>query len=96
MVFAIILDTFAGLRKKDEDLRADMRNHCYVCGIHRSEFERRALNFVDHNSQEHNVRQLDVCICPRAVQLRHAVVVLLSPSVCECTVCRSCGATWSS
>eukprot|EP01062_Namystynia_karyoxenos_P061894 TRINITY_DN5461_c0_g1_i1.p1 TRINITY_DN5461_c0_g1~~TRINITY_DN5461_c0_g1_i1.p1 ORF type:complete len:566 (+),score=182.39 TRINITY_DN5461_c0_g1_i1:354-2051(+) len=55
IVFGIIVDTFAELRAHKELVEEDIRNKCFICGLDASEFERHAMGFQHHISDDHNL-----------------------------------------
>ena len=55
IVFVIIIETFAELREKTDELVNDKMNICFICEGHREEFEKKCKNFSNHVNKIHNV-----------------------------------------
>jgi hypothetical protein len=55
VVSGIIIDSFAELRAKKEEVRDDIVNTCFVCNIEREDFEQLNLPFIQHIKHEHNL-----------------------------------------
>ena len=53
IISGIIIDTFAGMREKAEDIREDDNTYCFICNIERERFEREGLDFVEHTTKDH-------------------------------------------
>lgn len=55
IIFGIVIDTFAQQRDKMKQKKEDMENVCFVCGIHRTVFDRQhPIGFEHHCDVEHN------------------------------------------
>jgi hypothetical protein len=55
MLFGIIIDSFGNLREKEWEIENDLNNNCLVCGITKTEFETKGLDFYYHVSLQHNI-----------------------------------------
>ncbi|KAI8924374.1 hypothetical protein BC831DRAFT_465922 [Entophlyctis helioformis] len=55
VIFGIIFDTFGQLRDERLTITEDMKNVCFICSIHASEFQRHAAGFEAHIKTDHNV-----------------------------------------
>uniref|UniRef100_A0A7S3B2S7 Ion transport domain-containing protein n=1 Tax=Haptolina ericina TaxID=156174 RepID=A0A7S3B2S7_9EUKA len=56
IIFGIVIDTFAQQRDLQKQIKEDMENVCFVCGIDRNTFDRKhALGFEHHREHEHNI-----------------------------------------
>lgn len=55
LIFGIILDQFGALRSEKESKEQILRDTCFVCGLHRSDFEKKNVKFDDHVKYEHNL-----------------------------------------
>ena len=55
IVFGIVIDTFAGLREKSNEIEHDIKNICFICGASRDEIEKINLNFKSHINGEHDI-----------------------------------------
>ncbi|KAI8801212.1 hypothetical protein BJ742DRAFT_877937 [Cladochytrium replicatum] len=55
VIFGIIFDTFGQLREEQQAVEEDLRNYCFICSIHASEFQRRTKGFEYHIRYEHNL-----------------------------------------
>ena len=55
IVSGIIIDSFAELRVKNQEIRDDIHNTCFVCDIDREDFEQLGLNFKAHLQNDHNM-----------------------------------------
>jgi len=53
-VFGIMLDTFAALREQNEETDDQLSNYCFICCLHRSEFNSQQ-EFVAHEEHQHNM-----------------------------------------
>lgn len=53
-VFGIMLDTFAALREQHDETDDQLSNYCFICCLHRSEFNSQQ-DFVAHEASEHNM-----------------------------------------
>lgn len=57
--FGIIIDTFGELRDSKAEREADAANRCFICGIDRFEYDKRAphgsVNFMMHRDEVHNM-----------------------------------------
>ena len=53
VIFGMIIDSFGDLRDQKNAYDEDRKNICFICGIERGEYERKA-NFDIHVKQEHN------------------------------------------
>ena len=57
LVSGIIIDAFAELRALNDWIRNDIQNVCFVCGMHREEFERLGLDFRRRSARARCVLQ---------------------------------------
>jgi hypothetical protein len=57
--FGIIIDTFGELRDTKAEKEADAANRCFICGVDRFEYDKRAphgsINFTVHRESDHNM-----------------------------------------
>ena len=51
----IIVDKFQDLREKNDELYEEKENVCFICSLHRSNFEIKGIDFEYHQQQEHNI-----------------------------------------
>ena len=51
----IIVDKFDELRESKKKLYEEKENVCFICSLHRSNFEIKGIRFKDHQLQEHNI-----------------------------------------
>ena len=51
----IIVDKFHDLREKNDELYEEKENVCFICSLHRSNFEIKGIDFEYHQKQEHNI-----------------------------------------
>ena len=52
---AIIVDKFDENRELNKKLYEEKENMCYICSIHRSNFEIKGIKFSQHREEEHNI-----------------------------------------
>ncbi|CAH8570449.1 unnamed protein product [Schistosoma intercalatum] len=55
LIFGVIVDTFAALRQEKQNSEELNKNHCCVCGLHRSAFDHSNTSFDEHVEVDHNV-----------------------------------------
>mmetsp|Transcript_1137 Transcript_1137/g.2746 ORF Transcript_1137/g.2746 Transcript_1137/m.2746 type:complete len:3258 (-) Transcript_1137:2504-12277(-) len=55
VIFGIIIDTFADLRDKRNEILKDIKETCFICGRSRFEFEVKHLSWKNHIYLEHNL-----------------------------------------
>nr|AAC61691.1 inositol 1,4,5-trisphosphate receptor [Panulirus argus] len=55
LIFGVIIDTFADLRSEKQNSEEILKNSCFICGLTRSSFDNKAVNFEDHIKREHNM-----------------------------------------
>ncbi|VDO59440.1 unnamed protein product [Schistosoma margrebowiei] len=55
LIFGVIVDTFAALRQEKQNSEELNKNHCCVCGLHRSAFDHSNTTFDEHVEVDHNV-----------------------------------------
>ena len=55
LIFGIIIDAFADLRDQRNEVKAEVKEKCFICGLTASTFESKKISFLDHVSREHNV-----------------------------------------
>jgi len=56
IIFGIIIDTFGELRSEADSIQEDIKNHCFICGMDRREFDRHSkFGFEYHTNIEHNL-----------------------------------------
>jgi hypothetical protein len=53
IVQGIMLDAFAGLREKNEELTNDKKNTCFICNMPREIMEKKGEKFKDHTENTH-------------------------------------------
>lgn len=53
VIFGMIIDAFGELRDQKTANENDKKNVCFICGVERSEYERKG-NFEEHVTREHN------------------------------------------
>ena len=51
----IIVDKFQDLRESNDELYEEKENVCFICSLHRSNFEIKGIDFEFHQQQEHNI-----------------------------------------
>ena len=51
----IIVDKFQDLREKNDELYEEKENVCFICSLHRSNFEIKGIDFEYHQQHEHNI-----------------------------------------
>ena len=51
----IIVDKFQDLREKNNELYEEKENVCFICSLHRSNFEIKGIDFEYHQQHEHNI-----------------------------------------
>ena len=57
IIFGIVIDTFAQQRDLQNQIKDNMENVCFICGIDRNSFDRKhPLGFEYHIKKEHNIR----------------------------------------
>ncbi len=57
IINGIIIDTFQDLREQEEERDDCKENMCYVCSNRRSRFEMCGLNYEEHISEEHSIKE---------------------------------------
>ncbi len=55
MIFGVIVQSFAELRKKKKKYENDKINRCFICHINRSTLEKNRINFLEHKNNTHNL-----------------------------------------
>ena len=56
IIFGIVIDTFAQQRDLQKQIKDDIDNVCFVCGIDRNTFDRKhPIGFEHHIRFEHNL-----------------------------------------
>ena len=55
VIFGIIIDTFADLRDKRNQIFKDMQQTCFICGVRNTIFDLQGNGFLTHYTMEHNV-----------------------------------------
>lgn len=58
IIFGVIIDTFAELRAKKDEIDRDISGKCFICGIERFEFDQlgeSGSGFEDHIKNDHNM-----------------------------------------
>lgn len=55
MINGVIVTTFSAIREESEKRDEDKENKCYICSIHKDEFEKRNVDFKNHKKKEHNI-----------------------------------------
>jgi len=55
VVSGIIIDAFAELRLKNNQIKDENANTCFICDIDREDFEQVGLNFKQHIKEDHNM-----------------------------------------
>ncbi|KAI6654157.1 Inositol 1,4,5-trisphosphate receptor 1 isoform [Oopsacas minuta] len=55
LILGVIVDTFANLRSIQSEQEDILNNSCFICGLKRSNFDKKAVKFEAHISKEHNV-----------------------------------------
>ncbi|XP_042229627.1 inositol 1,4,5-trisphosphate receptor-like isoform X17 [Homarus americanus] len=55
LIFGVIIDTFADLRSEKQNSEEILKNSCFICGLTRSSFDNKDVNFEDHIKREHNM-----------------------------------------
>ena len=55
IVNGIIVDTFQALREQNNEIDEEKYNVCFICSLHRSNFEIKGIDFEYHQNTEHNI-----------------------------------------
>eukprot|EP00347_Sterkiella_histriomuscorum_P015845 403355467 len=55
LIFGIIIDAFAEMRDKRNQIEQEVKEKCFICGNSRTIFESKKRSFLDHIMREHNV-----------------------------------------
>jgi len=55
IITGIIIDTFAELRSKQNEISDDILTRCFICSIDREIYDRHHLDFASHIRLEHNM-----------------------------------------
>lgn len=55
ILFGIIIETFAELRKKKNQEDFDRNNFCFICNLEKYHFLKTSLGFEHHYTHEHNL-----------------------------------------
>ena len=56
IIFGIVIDTFAQQRDLQNQIKDNMENVCFICGIDRNSFDRKHPHgFEYHKEREHNI-----------------------------------------
>lgn len=55
LVFGIIIDAFGSMRDDQKEVKENVVNYCFICGISKFVFDVKNKSFQDHISKEHNV-----------------------------------------
>lgn len=56
IIFGIVIDTFAQQRDLQKQIKENIENVCFVCGIDRNTFDRKhPIGFEHHRLIEHNI-----------------------------------------
>uniref|UniRef100_A0A7S3XT53 B30.2/SPRY domain-containing protein n=1 Tax=Heterosigma akashiwo TaxID=2829 RepID=A0A7S3XT53_HETAK len=55
IITGIIIDTFADMRQRQNEISDDMRNTCFICSLPREVFERHRIVFTNHLKRDHNM-----------------------------------------
>ena len=53
IIFGVIIDTFKVLKNKNERIKRELNNICFVCNLKRDQFENRQLDFDGHVALTH-------------------------------------------
>lgn len=53
IVSGIMLDSFASLREKTQELETDKSDFCYICNVSRERLEKKGLKFHEHTRKKH-------------------------------------------
>ena len=55
IINGIIVDTFQALREQNNQIDEEKTNVCFICSLHRSNFEIKGIDFDYHQQHEHNI-----------------------------------------
>ena len=56
MINGVIVSTFGKIREDSNQKEEDINNKCFICNIDRIEFEKKKVDFKDHQKYEHNLK----------------------------------------
>ena len=55
MMNGLIVTTFSQMREDSNQKEEDQKNRCFICNINRIEFQKKKIDFADHQKNEHNI-----------------------------------------
>ena len=55
VISGLIIDTFSEMRAESDEIEVDIRETCFICSLHRDEFEQLDISFLEHVKSEHNM-----------------------------------------
>lgn len=55
IINGIVVDTFQDLREKNSEQQEIRNNSCFICSLHRSEFESKGIDYEEHIANEHSI-----------------------------------------
>ena len=55
IINGIIVDTFQALRENANETEEEKSNVCFICSLHRSDFEIKGIDFEFHTNTEHKI-----------------------------------------
>ena len=56
MINGVIVSTFSQIREESNQKEEDINNKCFICNIERIEFEKKKIDFMEHQKYEHNLK----------------------------------------
>ena len=55
MINGVIVSTFSQIRESGQQKTDDINNKCFICNIERKIFEKKKIDFIKHQEEEHNL-----------------------------------------
>ena len=56
MINGVIVSTFSQIREESNEKEEDIKNKCFICNIDRLDFEKKKIDFFEHQKFEHNLK----------------------------------------
>ena len=56
MINGVIVSTFSQIREESNEKEEDIKNKCFICNIDRLDFEKKKIDFFEHQKYEHNLK----------------------------------------
>eukprot|EP00340_Litonotus_pictus_P003324 CAMPEP_0170527224 /NCGR_PEP_ID=MMETSP0209-20121228/12691_1 /TAXON_ID=665100 ORGANISM="Litonotus pictus, Strain P1" /NCGR_SAMPLE_ID=MMETSP0209 /ASSEMBLY_ACC=CAM_ASM_000301 /LENGTH=2613 /DNA_ID=CAMNT_0010817613 /DNA_START=128 /DNA_END=7969 /DNA_ORIENTATION=+ len=57
MINGVIVSTFSELRENDDKKKEDRKYKCFICSIHKKEFDKQNVDYEEHTTLNHSVIQ---------------------------------------